>query len=808
LRAALVVLGFVLSGGASPVTGVVVDPQGLPVPGARVELACPEHRASVTTDAQGRFEIAGAADACRLSVLHRGFSPVHQPVGRATAFVLRLRVADVTETATVTPDAAARLRRVAPGSVSLIDTELKAVAGNTRDLVRYASLLVGAAIRPTTVYVDGLPAGVLPPIDAIERISVNADAFAAEFANGDVTFIQIITKAPARTFRVTAASDLLGLGGGDVIAPGSHSASRFGNVRVTGPVPHLPVTFSSAVSVGRTSMDVPIRAVLPDRGAGPDTAIATNRIWSGAVDLHYSPTPPIRIRSSYQQSRADAGNLGVGGIVVPEAGFASSFVAREARATMTAIGSRLLYEGGVIAGQTSSKTMANSAGMGIAVSGDVVMGGSSISRAQTNRIQWTSKHVLRSQSSRPWSAGITVAGTDDSSRLAPNPAGTFQFADAESYATALAGGATGTWFVTRGHQAVRYINVTAAPFLQKTLARSKYVELDAGVRADFQAGFGTIVAPRMSIAGEWRGVNIRAGAGLFVRTLPAAIFVAAIANDGRHLEQFMATDVSFVNVASAQLDGQGSIRSRLSPTLARPRQWMERISVERRLGNLTSAVEYTWTEDALLGSRRLAVGAGWADVVESNRAARGRRLHLRAAYTWKRQQLVANYEWTRARDNSDGPFSFLERADDIAAEFVRSAGVSPRNFTAAGTFRLPAAVSLTISDTWRNSAPFDITTGSDVLRTGLTVDRGGRARNSGTGPGYHSVAAYGYRRIPLPKIPGRPVRRHYLDLGVQADNILDRRNYISVGSVAGSSTFGRPLAAFPGRSVRLFLSVD
>ena len=311
-----------------------------------------------------------------------------------------------------------------------------------------------------------------------------------------------------------------------------------------------------------------------------------------------------------------------------------------------------------------------------------------------------------------------------------------------AYATALAGGATGTWFVTRGNQAVRYINVTAAPFLQKTLARSKYVELDGGVRADYQSGFGTILSPRISIAGKWRGVIIRGGAGLFVRSLPAAIFVAAIANDGWHLEQFMATDVSFVNVATAHLEGQGgSVRGCRRPSRGRASGW----SGSRSSGGWGLSPPPSNTRGprtALLGSRRLAEGAGWTDVVESNRAARGRRLHLQAAYTGKRQQLVANYEWTRARDNSDGPFSFLEHADNAAAEFVRSAGVSPRNFTAAGTFRLPAAVSLTISDTWRSSAPFDITTGSDRLRNGLTVDRGGRARNSGAGPGYHSVAAY------------------------------------------------------------------
>jgi hypothetical protein len=47
-----------------------------------------------------------------------------------------------------------------------------------------------------------------------------------------------------------------------------------------------------------------------------------------------------------------------------------------------------------------------------------------------------------------------------------------------------------------------------------------------------------------------------------------------------------------------------------------------------------------------------------------------------------------------------------------------------------------------------------------------------------------------------------------VNLGVQADNILDNTNYLSVGSVLNSPSFGRPLAAMPGRSVRVFLNLD
>lgn len=743
----------------------MLAPQDLPVPGPRVELHC-----------KGQGD---PVDDCRLSIA---------------------------ETVTVAPEPLGRRDPI--GSVSLSDADLKAVAGSTSDLIRHATLLAGAANRAMVIYVDGLPVGVLPPIDTIERISVNPDAFSAEYADGDVTSIHIVTRAPDRAFRFNAGSDLLGLGGHDVIASNARAASRSGQVSVSGPVPRLPITFSARFSYGRTSTDVPIQAAIPNGGAVAGTSTATNRARSGSVDVHYLPGTALRATFSYRESRTDGSNLGVGGLVLPDAGFASSFTARDARTTITGGGSRLLYEGGFVVDQARSSTTANSDAAGIAVLGDFVGGGASSSADATNRTRWTTKHVIRSGSSRSWSAGVTLAGTDDASRQTPNAAGTFQFADAQAYASALAGGATATWFVTRGTGDVRYANITAAPFVQKTVVRSEHIELDGGVRADYQSGFGAAISPRVSAAAEWMGLTLRAGAGLFVRSLPGAIFVSAITNDGQHLQQFMATNASLVNIAGAPVDRQASIRSRLSPDLSRSRQRMERISVQRRTGNFVSGLEYTWTSDALAGSERLAEPAGWTDVVESNRAAAGRRFHAQIGYTWKGQQFSANYELTRARDNTDGPFSFPERAGDLAGEWARRAGAPPHAVTAAGTFRLPGAVSLNVTDSWHNAAPFNITTGIDAAGNGLTLDRGGRARNSGDGPGYNSLAAYAYRRVPLPNMFGKSARRIYLDLGLQADNILDQRNYISVGAIAGSSTFGKPLAAFPGRSLRLFLNID
>jgi hypothetical protein len=236
---------------------------------------------------------------------------------------------------------------------------------------------------------------------------------------------------------------------------------------------------------------------------------------------------------------------------------------------------------------------------------------------------------------------------------------------------------------------------------------------------------------------------------------------------------------------------------------------MEKLSIERRVGAFAPGVDYTWTQARhLLGSSRTADAGDWVDVVESNRAADRQRLHAQLRYTWKRQTLAGHYEWVHARDNTDGPFSFPEQSADLGAEWARSAGLAPHTVSAVASFSLPRAISLSVTEMWNSGAPYNVTTGLDAAGDGLRVDRGGRARNSGDGPGFNALSVYGFHRLPLPGPFSRGRLRLHLNLGVQADNVLGNTNYLSVGSIVGASSFGRPLAAMPGRSVRLFLNID
>jgi hypothetical protein len=312
-----------------------------------------------------------------------------------------------------------------------------------------------------------------------------------------------------------------------------------------------------------------------------------------------------------------------------------------------------------------------------------------------------------------------------------------------------------------------------------------------------------------------RGFTIGGGSGVFATPVPDGVFMRVLENDGVHLQQLVASGVSLADTAALHATRIPGVRSTLAPDLARPYELMERISIERPFGRFVPGVEITWTEDRrLLGLTRAVdaeipadgARADFVDRFESTRRGERVRLHAQARYAVKRQMFAAHYEWVRARDNTDGPFSYATDARNLDADWGRGSGVAAHNVTVTGSVTLPKSIALTVTDTWNSGAAYNITTGSDPSGTGLFVDRGDLARNSGDGPSYHSLSMYAHRRIGLPQALAHG--RVHVNVGVQADNILDNTNYVSIGSVLSSSSFGRPLAAMTGRSVRVLLSVD
>lgn len=804
---------------AATLQGSLVDPQERIVVGAVVSLTCGALTSERRTDGHGGFSFdrrEGFAG-CTITADATGFAPSHaQPVDDSSILLVRLQLPTLNETLTVRPPEGetglSAYRSLA--SVSIAGSELRAVSDETGDLIRYARARAGVG-RATAgeVYVDGLPAGALPPADTIDRIVVDADPFSAEYADGGDGHIDIATAGPDRKLRLRLGGGALGAGGRNVLDPRAESTSRSWSVGLTGPVLRLPLTLSVYSSLAHDRRDVPVRALVPplvEPKAAPPMAAASTSSGSVLLALDYSGGEATRARVSLFGAQGRQSDVGLSGITLPEAGMSLRSDTRELRATFTTRSAGHLHRAGLVGSWSESAMTANSRRPGVSVSGAWTGGGSDAAAADVRGATWALKYVVQASSNRrSWSAGAMISRSSDSESEVTNPAGRMVFETPQAYADALTGLGTGTWLGARGSGRTAYASTAVAPFVEADILQSARVRLRGGLRADYQTDGGTLVSPRLAGVATWRGSTLRWGGGIFVHNWTTGVLLQAIKNDRSHLDRFLVTSASFADPEGGDTSQAVPIDSRIAGDLTRPRDLVLRASVERPLGRLTLGIEYTWTSTThRLGSRRLAVHDGWMDTLESNRFARRHRLHASLQCEAKGQRISAHYQWTRSRDDTDGPFSFPESQEGPDAEEARSAGVAPHELSVVASFKVPAGVSLTVIESYHSSTPYNVTSGTDPAGLGLYSFRAGRLRNSGNGPGYNSVSVYGSRRIALPIPGGSSRRRIWADVGLHVENLLNDRNYVAVGGVAGSPLLGAPLVGLPGRSLRVSVSFD
>jgi hypothetical protein len=448
--------------------------------------------------------------------------------------------------------------------------------------------------------------------------------------------------------------------------------------------------------------------------------------------------------------------------------------------------------------------------LGVNVLGAFVAGGAPISNESMKQTRSTLKNAFDfTTGKRPWSIGAIISRYTDVQNVTPNPNGEIQFSNLQDYIlSATAAAPTGTAFLTRGMGKVRYGSYQAAPFVEGEILQGKTFSVRGGVRGDYQTAGGILFSPRLSAVVNLHSFVVRGGTGMFVQGWSNAIFLRTLENNGNLFQQFLIPNVSLSGIGGTAIR-ETEVIAKIAPGLAPNRNWMSKVSVEHPFGNFVPGIEYTWTASSrLLGSERLTAPNGFIDWLKSDRDLRKQQVHFRAQYKVGGESFIADYEWVRSFDNTDGPFSFPQQQDNLLAEWARSSGVSPHNFTLVGNFKLPSAISLTLVETARSSAPYNITSGLDLTSNGLFNDRGGRPRNSGKGPSYNSLSIYAYRRIAFPRFLPEGKKNFHVNVGVQANNLLSNHNYLTFDSVSSSPLFGQPLAALPGRSLRLWFNFE
>jgi hypothetical protein len=497
------------------------------------------------------------------------------------------------------------------------------------------------------------------------------------------------------------------------------------------------------------------------------------------------------------QTLAHSTNVAAGGLVLPSAGLDARTTSRAAQASISAVRARLISESGVVVRSSSMDTTANSIDRGMSVPGVFVSGGAPVKAQHTGRTTWSARQVVRLSTRVPVSAGAMVTETRQHVAVVPNPLGTLVF---DSVDALQAGLPAASRIQARAPASYGVVDRVVSGFVQAELLRRSTFDVNGGIRFDSQTRTPLAIAPRIAATKQYGTLTLNAGAGLFSIPVPSSVFLAEQASAAGAMPY-----VGQISPSAVTGVAEGSpVRTVIAADIHQTRQFLTRISAERPIGGVNVGLEYSWSRDTgRVGASRLRDDAGWVDMISPVQEARRHTLVSRVRYRWRGYSATGSYVYVRARDTGDGA-SFYSQFTD-SNEWAPTAGVPSHAVVVTASAVLPGGWSLSAVAAWQGRAPVDVSTGRDDNGDGLFIERGTAGRNSGVVPSQQTSSVHLSRTVTV----GRSSRWRGVRVGVGAhiDNLLNARNPITVGTVIGSSTFGQPLSAMPGRTIRFTATV-
>lgn len=190
---------------SSALTGLITDPSGATVPGARV-VATPAsgQPVAVRTNANGMYEFKSLPPGTyTLRVLAKGFQPYDKAgvtieAGKPISINMQLEIATQNEKVEV-QDEGTQLDVSASSnasSVVLKGKDLDALSDDPDELQDELQALAGPSAGPNggQIYIDGFTGGTLPPKSSIREIRINQNPFSAEYDHLGFGRIEVFTK--------------------------------------------------------------------------------------------------------------------------------------------------------------------------------------------------------------------------------------------------------------------------------------------------------------------------------------------------------------------------------------------------------------------------------------------------------------------------------------------------------------------------------------------------------------------------------------------------------------------------------------
>jgi hypothetical protein len=630
------------------VHGVVTDPSGAVIAGARVALipdAGDEPAADARTNEAGIYALSAAAGIYRIAVEAPGFAKFEgEPVavgtsevsdrldaGRTINVMLKLPVQmERIDVAGETEPAGS----VAGGGVLLTRREVQQMPLDPAALL---DELLGMAGGPgAELYVGGFSGGTLPSRDSIASVRIRHSAFSAENdidpANG---IIQVSTRPGTGALHgeMYVYGDDSGLNAGNPFAPGQPGYYAYGTGGTLSGPWRRKVTYFAGWDQLQLAMNSAVNAQILDAGLNQvtvsDAEASPRSDISGSSRLDLQPWTNSTLMLRYGFDRNTQSNGGVGQLALASQGFNSNTMTQTFRVANTQLfGARVVNETRFQYIRMHATQTPEVIGPTILVEGSFLGGGNNLGPYSNGQDRFElQNYVSVAQGHHYVEAGARLRVGREASESQANYQGEFVFSSLAAYQATEVGAAAGKSFsqiAASGGGAIQYNLNTgpagaalsladAAAFIQDDWKTLPNLTLSYGLRFETQTYIADHAdwAPRIGFSwgvgrGNSKGTTnyvIRGGVGVFYRRFGLESALRVQRQNGAGQQELIVANPQFcppgptifggcggapTAVTLASTAAQPAVFS-VSPQFHAPYYIAESVGVDRRFGRAGTA---------------------------------------------------------------------------------------------------------------------------------------------------------------------------------------------------------------------------
>ena len=734
--------------------GQVTDPSGAVVPNATVAIVVSGTTThSATTSRSGNYEIGNLAPGKYLVTANaKGFAVFSQSdVEVAAGQVAQLNIAlDINvKEEKVNVEAEGPTLDVNPANnasaIVLSGKDLEALPDDPDELLADLQALAGPSAGPNggQLYVDGFTAGELPPKSSIREIRINSNPFSAEYDKLGYGRIEIFTKPGTDKyhgqFSVQGNSSGLNTRNPFLAADEAQpydSVIYMGNIG--GPINKKASFFFNVQRRNIDEVAVVNAPVLELSESVPNSHTRTN--ISPRIDYQISANNTLTAR--YQYYRDTQQNAGVGGFVLPEAGYDTTSSEHTVQISDTQIfGTKVVNETRFQYLRDNSSQNPISTAVGINVLGVVTEGGSSQGKQNDNQDHYELQNYTSVAEGRHFvKFGLRLRAVHEVDTSSAGFNGTYTFPSYQAFQALTPSQLTIDNSPSGTAPTVSATVVDAGLYVQDDWKVRPNITLSGGLRFETQNDIHDHAdfAPRLGFAWGIGGggksapkMVVRGGFGLFYDRFTNSYVLNADRLNGRTQQQYIVDNPTYSPNPMPPSSASSLPQSiyQISPNLHSPYIMQSAFSIEKQITKIANATLTYLNSRGVHQLLSIVANAPEVNFPYPTAPLPNPYIFQYASEgVFRQNQLIANvniqagskislhgyYSLNYANSDVSGAGGFPSDSHNLSLDYGRASFATRNRVFMGGTIAMPRGFRLSPFMIFNSGTPYNVTVGEDL----------------------------------------------------------------------------------------------